>query len=161
MTRQPISEPLTIPPATATNTSGLETCIFPTATFIGLRRWAGGRSDPVPRCGAATTSKGVGGVTQYVDEGRVGGECLHAETRASLMDGERAWTGGPGTGDRLDWSKTPPFALPQRSATLSSRKSSGRQRCWQWGRPPYQVKECILLKTGWIPCSRACSDSRR
>ena len=62
-----------------------------------LPRWAGGRSDPVPRCGAATTSKGVGGVTQYVDEGRVGGACLHAETRASLMEGERTRWAGPGT----------------------------------------------------------------
>ena len=91
MTRQPISEPLTIPPATATNTSGLETCIFPTATFIGLRRWAGGRSDPVPRCGAATTttSKGVGGVTQYVDEGRVEGGWMLTCGDASVADGRR------------------------------------------------------------------------
>ena len=39
--------------------------------------------------------------------------------------------------------------------TLSSRKSSGRQRCWQWGRPPKQVRKYFLKKTQ-IPCSRAC-----
>ena len=30
--------------------------------------------------------------------------------------------------------------------TLSSRKSSGRQRCWQWGRPPKQVRKYFLKK---------------
>ena len=47
------------------------------------------------------TSQGAGTgehhITQYVDEGRVGGACLHAETRASLMEGERTRWAGPGT----------------------------------------------------------------
>ena len=63
-----------------------------------LPRWGEGgaiRSLAVEREG--TTSNGVGDATQYVDEGRVGGACLHAETRASLMEGERTRWAGPGT----------------------------------------------------------------
>ena len=47
-----------------------------------LPRWGEGgaiRSLAVEREG--TTSNGVGDATQYVDEGRVGGACLHAERR--------------------------------------------------------------------------------
>ena len=64
-----------------------------------LPRWGEGgaiRSLAVEREG--TTSNGVGGATQYVDEGRVGGAraCLHAETPASLT-GTRRTKARPGT----------------------------------------------------------------
>ena len=53
-------------------------------------------------------------------------------------------------------STTPLHSGASSFVTLRRRKSSGRQRCWQWGRPPKQVKENFLLKnTG--PLHRACA----
>ena len=43
-------------------------------------------------------------------------------------------------------STTPLHSGASSFVTLRRRKSSGRQRCWQWGRPPKQVKENFLLK---------------
>ena len=43
-------------------------------------------------------------------------------------------------------STTPLHSGASSFVTLRRRKSSGRQRCWQWGRPPKQVKEDFLLK---------------